>query len=110
MVQEKILQRLMLFGLFLLMCAARCQAQTDTFQNGEIWEQIMTNPPILVKITYVDGIEKRTEYPQEVRNLRGEKEGIVTFDIAPAGGPLYIKPDTTPPTSVITAVHDGDSY
>ena len=117
-IKDIIVERLALAGLFLLMCAARCQAQgvtygtvtadvkiadttppTPRFQNGVFWEQILTNPPILVKITYVDGVETRTEYPREWP--------ILTFGgILESNTPI----DTTPPTSIITAVHDGDSY
>ena len=88
---EKVIERLALFFLFLLMCAARCAAQTDsivppTLSGG--WFRVAACLP----------------------NCPGT-ESYAALDGFVLGGTLLASTDTiAPPSSIITAVHDGDSY
>ena len=119
-IKERLFEKAVLFGLFLLVCAARCQAQdfdikaveydsiTNVGGNGEIgW---MGGRPIMIMIRErAPKSEGETigQHEVGVDGLAYRGKGFMIGGILESNTPI----DTTPPpTSIITAVHDGDSY
>jgi micrococcal nuclease len=89
--KERFIERIALLGLFVLMCAARCAAQTDSIV-----------PPTLSG----GWIKVPACYP----HCPGA-ENYAALDGFVLGGTLLASKDTIqPPTSVIRRVFDGDSY
>lgn len=91
---EKVIERLALFFLFLLMCAARCAAQTDSIV-----------PPTLESGRWFSASQYGACCP------RADLNGYARLDDLVFRGGLALSIDTIPtPTSVIRRVFDGDSY